>query len=126
MTAAAASAYFRKLDAPELPKRSYPMPSSEMQFRLLHQFSSERKLLDQIPRLEADLQKAVVELKKATDAELDRAMKSLQGDVEARDSELRDGLRYVLAGSAANRARGAWLLLGGVVLATAGSVLGNT
>jgi hypothetical protein len=114
-----------KLDVAPPPQRTYPLPASELQLKLRYTYEGERRMLERIPRLEADIQKAIVGLKKATDTELDEAIQRVLTDIAARDAELRDGLRYVLAGSTRNRAVGTSLLVLGLVLATGGSVLGN-
>lgn len=77
----------------------------------------------EVQRLEARVSGALVKLKQITDAELDQAVERVQNDLAERDAELRDGLRYVLAGSTRDRIVGAGLLVGGIVLAAAGSVL---
>jgi hypothetical protein len=84
-----------------------------------------RGVTEDLQRVQARFANELVDLKKATDAELDQAISAVQQDVGERDAELRDGLRYVLAGSVRERAFGAVLLLVGIVLATVGSVLGN-
>src|SRR4051812_27800237 len=91
-----------RLGMPTSPSRSYPPPVSELFLKQRYVYQSERQKLEQIPRLEAEIQKVAVRVKKAADAELDRAMLRVHEDLAARDAELREGLRYVLAGSATN------------------------
>jgi hypothetical protein len=66
-----------------------------------------------------------VKLKRTTDAELDQAIEQIQRDVADRNAELRDGLRYVLAGSTPDQWIGVALLGSGVILSGVGSVVGN-
>jgi hypothetical protein len=121
----------RVLDAPRSPERHYPgrVSASPFTSELTNPaFTTPhhvRAIADRIQRDNASIANAFVALKKATDNELDNAIGLLQQDVLRRDAELRDGLRYVVAGSARDRMLGIALLGLGIVFGTAGSILGN-
>jgi hypothetical protein len=125
----------RALEAREPPERTYPGPTIEtsslsaqwarMGSPAYGSATQMHEVAKQIHRLETGVGNALVKLKQITDAELDRAVQALEHEVAQRDAELRDGLRYVLAGSTRERTIGVGLLLLGIVLATAGSVIGN-
>jgi hypothetical protein len=111
------------LDRRERPERRYPGPVSPSPAATT--WGEVQQSGQALRRLEAEMANALVKMKKVTDAELDQAMEAVQHDIAERDAELRDGLRYVLAGSARQRSIGVGLLAAGVVFAGAGSVLGN-
>ena len=79
----------------------------------------------QVQQLESAMEHALVGIKKLTDNELDNAVELIRRDLAERDADLRDGLAYVLAGSARDRIVGVGLLFTGIVLGVAGSILGN-
>ena len=117
-----------RLDSRKPPKRTHPLApmasSSPMPNAGLMSHSTQvAETYREVQRLEARVSGALVKLKQITDAELDQAVERVQNDLAERDAELRDGLRYVLAGSTRDRIVGAGLLVGGIVLAAAGSVL---
>ena len=122
----------RDLETRQPPRRRYPPPTSGSS-PLTPQwassvYGSERQIsgiVGRIQGLEASVGNALIALKKGTDAELDRAIGGLEQEMARRDADLRDGLRYVLAGSTRERTIGAVLVGVGIVLAAAGSVLGT-
>jgi hypothetical protein len=120
-----------KLGEPTRPARTYPTPtgasflppnytnsmwSTSMQIQ---------GVVRHVQQLESEVEHALVGLKKLTDNELDNAIQLIQRDLAERDTDLRDGLAYVLAGSARDRIVGVGLLFTGIVLGVAGSILGN-
>jgi hypothetical protein len=111
------------LDQPGRPQRTYPAPVSsavvQLTYRELEQSGQA------LERFRAEVANGFIKLKKFTDAELDKAVEEIQRDIAERDAKLRDGLRYVLAGSTRQRVTGVGLLVAGVILAAGGSVLGN-
>lgn len=80
---------------------------------------------DQITRLAAEAGNGLLKLKKMTDEELDRMEGTLLKEIDTGYSELRTDLRDVLESDMNLRLWGVGLLLLGVALSTAGSVLGN-
>jgi hypothetical protein len=80
---------------------------------------------DQITQLAAEAGNGLLKLKKVTDEELDRLESTLLREIDAGYNELRGDLRDVLESDVSLRLWGVGLLLLGVVLSTAGSVLGN-
>jgi hypothetical protein len=84
-----------------------------------------RGLTEHVERLEVEVANAFLQFKKMTDAALDGAAEAIRQDLAKRDAELAEGLRYVLAGSTRERVIGVGLLVVGIVLGTAGSVIGN-
>jgi len=68
---------------------------------------------------------ALIEMRKTLDRELDRAADDLRTEIAESDDQLREHLRYVLAGSIADRVKGAILLGAGIVFSMAGSVVGT-
>jgi hypothetical protein len=120
-----------RLDAPRRPQRTYPGPMTAPPFPRPEYMSGlygPRQQLEgvakHIERNQAEVGNALVKLKKLTDQELDQAVERIQRDVAVRDAEVREGLRYLLAGSTRERTLGATLLALGIVLAAAGSVVG--
>jgi Flp pilus assembly CpaE family ATPase len=112
------------LEQPARPNRTYPAPMRPALGAPLTGADMERTG-DTFRRLEAGVANALLKLKRTTDAELDQAIEQVQRDVAERDAELRDGLRYVLAGSTRDRWTGVVLLGVGVILSGVGSVVGN-
>jgi hypothetical protein len=111
------------LDQRERPERTYPAPvSPSKRATVWEQVQESGQALE---RLRAEVTNALIAVRKTTDAELDRAMEAMQHNMARRDAELREGLRYVLAGSTRQRTIGVGLLGAGVVLAGAGSVVSN-
>lgn len=80
---------------------------------------------DQITRLAAEVGNGLLKVKQMTDEELDRMEEALRKEIDTGYNELRADLRDVLEGDVKLRLWGVGLLLLGVVLSTAGSVLGN-
>jgi hypothetical protein len=80
---------------------------------------------DQITRLAAEVGNGLLKVKQMTDEELDRMEGTLLKEIDTGYNELRADLRDVLESDVKLRLWGVGLLLLGVVLSTAGSVLGN-
>jgi hypothetical protein len=80
---------------------------------------------DQITRLAAEAGNGLLKLKQVTDEELDRLEGNLLKEIDTGYNELRADLRDVLESDMNLRLWGVGLLLLGVALSTAGSVLGN-
>lgn len=79
----------------------------------------------QITRLAAEMGNGLVKVKQMADEELDRLEGTLLDKIDTGYNELRADLRNVLESDVKLRLWGVGLLLLGVVLSTAGSVLGN-
>lgn len=79
----------------------------------------------QITRLAAEMGNGLMKLKQITDEELDRLEGTLLKEIDTGYNELRADLREVLESDMKLRLWGVGLLLLGVVLATAGSILSN-
>ena len=80
---------------------------------------------NQITRLAAEVGNGLVKVKQLTDEELDRLEGTLLKEIDMGYNELRADLRDVLESDVKLRLWGVGLLLLGVALSTAGSVLGN-
>jgi hypothetical protein len=80
---------------------------------------------DQITRLAAEVGNSLLKVKQMTDEELDRVEGTLLKEIDTGYNELRADLRNVLESDVKLRLWGVGLLLLGVALSTAGSVLGN-
>lgn len=79
----------------------------------------------QITRLAAEVGNGLLKVKQLTDEELDRLEGTLLKEIDTGYNKLRTDLRDVLESDVKLRLWGVGLLLLGVVLSTAGSVLGN-
>lgn len=79
----------------------------------------------QITRLAAEMGNGLLKVKEMTDEELDRMEGILLKEIDTGHNELRTDLRDVLESDVNLRLWGVGLLLLGVALSTAGSVLGN-
>lgn len=80
---------------------------------------------DQITRLAAEVGNGLLKVKQMADEELDRMEGALLKEIDTGYNELRADLRDVLESDVKLRLWGVGLLLLGVALSTAGSVLGN-
>jgi len=112
------------LEQPDRPNRTYPAPVQPA-LGPRTTYADTARTGETFRRLEADVANALAKLKRTTDAELDQAIERVQRDVAERDAELRDGLRYVLAGSTRDRWIGVVLLGAGVIVSGVGSGVGN-
>lgn len=124
----------RRLFAPRprkpRPTRSYPpkaMPRRYPSFPTLLERDSHqlRKLAEYVSKVDAAAYNAFIDLRKTLDAELYESVDHLRTEVADSDDELREHLRYVLAGSISDRVKGAILLGVGILLSVAGSVVGT-
>lgn len=79
----------------------------------------------QITRLAVEVANGLLKVKQMTDEELDRLEGTLVKEIDTGYNELRADLRDVLESDVKLRLWGVGLLLLGVVLSTAGNVLGN-
>lgn len=112
------------------PRRSYPpkvMPRRYPSFGStgLRQSDQLRRIVEYVAEVDAAAYNNFVGMRKALDAELDRSVADLRNNLAEADNQLREHLRYVLAGSIRDRVIGALLLGAGIVLAAAGSVTGT-
>jgi len=123
---------FAPRDALERRERSYPAPvhapswvppsqASVMLTPAQHRDAAAKES----HRTGAAVANALVRLKKATDAELDREIERVERMTHEREEVLRRGLVHVLAGSIKQRTFGAVLLGLGIGFATAGSVVSS-
>jgi hypothetical protein len=80
-------------------------------------------LANSVAKIDAAAVNALIGMQKTLDAQLDEAIDDLREEAAKSDDHLREHLYYVLAGSIADRLRGAALLGVGIVLATLGSVV---
>jgi hypothetical protein len=85
----------------------------------------QRRIAESISRIDAAAHNAFLRMQKMLDAELDKLGDELREESAESDDQLREHLRCVLAGSIAYRVSGAVLLLVGILLAMAGSVVGT-
>lgn len=120
-----------RLERPQHRHRSYPSrmlgagPTPEYANPIYAPSMHVRGVIDDLQKTKVAIANGFLRLRETVDAELDSAIQAIQRDVAARDAELRDGLRYVLAGSIRERWNGVKLLTLGICLGTAGSVVGN-
>jgi hypothetical protein len=68
---------------------------------------------------------SIAEARKRTDAQIDETLQAAYAADTKLDRDLREALSDVLAGNVGERVAGAVVLFFGIVLGTAGSVLGN-
>lgn len=116
---------FARRKHPEPPRRSYPgrqFPSTPL---ASYGPPSGSQLRQDILRLEASAANALIGIRKAVDAELDRSVGALRDEMAKNDDELRDHLRYVLAGDVRGRFIGVILLAVGIALSVIGSLVGT-
>jgi hypothetical protein len=67
----------------------------------------------------------ITEVQQEIEGDIDELDLAVQRAMRRADIELREELRYILAGSLRDRALGVLLLAGGIILAATGSVLGT-
>jgi hypothetical protein len=121
----------QRLDEPRRPERSYPPrmlgagPTPEYANPVYATSMHLRGVINDLQQTKVAVANGFLGLRKAIDADIDAAVEVIERDVAERDSELRDGLRYVLAGSVRERWNGVMLLALGISLGAAGSVIGN-
>jgi hypothetical protein len=84
-----------------------------------------REIAEYVSKVDAAAHNNFIAIQEAFDADLKDAAELLRKEAADADDELRESLRYVLAGSVRGRAWGAGLLFVGIVLAVAGSVVGT-
>ena len=98
-----------------------------------------RSILGYVSKVDAAAYNNFIDMRKVIDAGLDQTADDLRTEMADADDELRQHLRYVLAGSSeddepsrnlldrflSDRLKGAILLGVGIVLATAGSIVGT-
>src|SRR5215207_7970735 len=119
----------------ERPRRSYPAKASHARSTSLlggvsyGGQSDQRRIAEALARsvsaIDTAAYNALIEMRKTLDRELDRAADDLRTEIAESDDQLREHLRYVLAGSIADRLKGAILLGAGIVFSMAGSVVGT-
>src|SRR5215216_2025297 len=117
----------------ERPRRSYPAKASPRPVHLGSLLggvsyggqSDQRRIARSVARsvsaIDTAAYNALTEMRKTLDRELDRAADDLRTEIAESDDQLREHLRYVLAGSIADRVKGAILLGAGIVFSMAGS-----
>jgi hypothetical protein len=112
------------------PRRRYPARALAKSGRLmpgapvaLSPAEQQRALVQAFNKLDAAAYNALLEMRKALDAELDGSVDELRSEILSSDNELRGHLRYVLAGSIRTRVTGAVLLGAGIVLEIAGAIV---
>jgi hypothetical protein len=84
-----------------------------------------RQIAEYVSKVDAAAHNNFIAIQKAFDADLKDAADLLRKEAADADDELRESLRYVLAGSVRGRAWGAVFLFVGIVLAVAGSIVGT-
>jgi hypothetical protein len=122
--------FLERLDQPQRPERRYPspvmasaMPRREYLDPLYPQSQHVRGVVKELEESYAAIANGFLNLRKTVDADLDAAIDAVQRDIAERDALLRDGLRYVLAGSTRQRWRGVQLLATGIALTAVSAVL---
>ena len=121
---------FQRRPRRQRPRRRYPgrtLPPLNPTFT--HPMSpaaeQQRAMARAIGRLTADTYNVLVDMRKDLDAQLDKSVETLEKEIADADDELRGHLLYVLAGSVPKRIAGAVLLGAGIVLGTAGTIVGT-
>ncbi len=86
--------------------------------------AQQRDLRESIGKLGAAVVNAFIDMRKSLDAQLDQSVTDVRAEATVADNELREHLRYVLAGTIRNRVIGAVLLGAGILLEIAGALVG--
>jgi hypothetical protein len=115
---------------PGPPARTYPAPA--IATRATPEYASPafssshhiRGVIEHMQRSEAAIANAFLAQRKSIDAALDEVIVTLRQEMTASDAEVRDAVRYVLAGSVRDRSVGVALLAVGIIFAVTGSVTG--
>jgi hypothetical protein len=85
--------------------------------------TQQRELEAATAKMGAILANGLIGMRKALDTQLDQSVDELRSEIEAADDEVREHLRYVLAGGVRDRVIGAGLLGVGIVLEIAGAIV---
>lgn len=92
---------------------------------MTRQSDSLKQLAQYISKVDAAAYNNFIDVHKRIDKQSDDVLDRVRAETAEADDHLRDHLRYILAGSIKDRVVGAVLLGTGIVLATAGSVVGT-
>jgi hypothetical protein len=115
---------------PRSTQRTYPphvSPPARSNFPspIHRQSDSLRQLAQCISKVDALTHNHLIDMQKLIDKRTDDTLDLVRTETADADDELRGHLNYILAGSVKDRVIGAVLLGVGILLATAGSVVGN-
>jgi hypothetical protein len=113
---------------PTVRQRRYPgrvMAPGPNPFGSLTSSARQQTDTEAMGKIAALLANALINMRKAVDAELDRTSQRLQDEFESSDSALREQLLYVLGGGIRTRIVGAILLGLGITFGTTGSILSS-
>lgn len=111
------------------PRRTYPghqtvSPFTPRWLGGLHG-NPARAIAEHVDRIEASVANGLIGIRRAADTELDNSVANLREEMAQQDDALRRILLDLLAGSIRDRWTGVALLGLGILLAVAGSIVGN-